>query len=607
MRNSRWSSSSLSSSRGRARPDRRGRVFQKSCIFQLLVMLIGSALLTSLWLMVRLEAIYDAHVAVRTDFEWADGQRSGRQPGRIASSSSSNGVWVYADERQLPQPVVQLLIEAKPSSNVVEYGPSPKSASNRNDIPNKRHSTKQYPGKESHFDEPVFMPSSSLLLPSLPLSLEYLGVMIDAGRHYFPLPWLYEQLKHIHNLGYNYIHFRLTDDQNFILDLEIPNDGNSKSSNNQATRTSLAFVARQEQELTHLLKYTTHRVNINKGSISEEEGSSRRLRYQAQELSKFVRYAKSTYNITVVPEINVPGHAGSWGANTAFPDLVVSCPQFACSKGYGVPLNLTHPALPRILKNVLAQVIDIFDHPPFLHLGGDELHMSRPCLEEAGIKNTSLWLMKGVERFEEDILKPIVEDLGYAPHQIIRWETKNQQQTPEAQPFRFGGITHYWESTPSPRNGKNSGIAPPYMVSTGLYLDVLGKNKGMYGYGEYQATQQLLSGLRSNPPLAIVAGTFELGTEFWDDRNVLGRLLAIRMGVAATTSTGMPGTQNDFKTQYTTKCKSIFSDSEFDSMCQSAGWPRLDDRSYQTKWKRVWKEWKNGVCEYVDFGTSGVC
>lgn len=56
----------------------------------------------------------------------------------------------------------------------------------------------------------------------------------------------------------------------------------------------------------------------------EQRNSNREtVYYQPEELLEFVRFAKNTYNITVIPEINVPGHVGSWGANAVFSDLVV--------------------------------------------------------------------------------------------------------------------------------------------------------------------------------------------------------------------------------------------------------------------------------------------
>jgi hypothetical protein len=51
-----------------------------------------------------------------------------------------------------------------------------------------------------------------------------------------------------------------------------------------------------------------------------------------------------------------------------------------------------------------------------------------------------------------------------------------------------------------------------------------------------------------------------------------------------------------FRRQYIAKCNSIF---HYESMCQKAGWPLLDDRSYRNKWSWVWKQWKDGLCRYV--------
>ena len=43
--------------------------------------------------------------------------------------------------------------------------------------------------------------------------VEYLGILIDAGRHYFPIDWLKQLIVYLHRLRFNMIHLRLTDDQ----------------------------------------------------------------------------------------------------------------------------------------------------------------------------------------------------------------------------------------------------------------------------------------------------------------------------------------------------------------------------------------------------------
>jgi hypothetical protein len=61
------------------------------------------------------------------------------------------------------------------------------------------------------------------------------------------------------------------------------------------------------------------------------------------------------------------GHGGGWAG---IPGLIVQCPEFICEKGYGVPINVTHPKFRGVLTDVLREIVDIFDDPPYLHLGG---------------------------------------------------------------------------------------------------------------------------------------------------------------------------------------------------------------------------------------------
>ncbi len=512
----------------------RRRKFRLVRLYQFLVILTLSAMLASLWFISRLEI-----------------------------SENEESIQILLNQHQHRKHGIQREIKEKPRSPYFS----------------KRQ--RYVDGKKEHSSRKN--ESSSMMLNSLPPSLNYLGVMIDAGRHYFPPKWLFQQLQHIHDMGYNYIHFRLTDDQNFVLNFTLPRDCFGGRSSNNSTMPSMGFVARHNQE--QRIHFDPH----------NSENESRRVVYQPEELSKFVKFAKNHYNITVIPEVNLPGHAGAWGANDCLQDIVVSCPTFACSKGYGIPLNVTHPKLPSLVKLVLENVVTIFDHPPFLHLGGDELHMSIPCLEEAGVEDPLFWLQRSVSEFEERVLEPIAKSLGYGPNQILRWENQHHKR-------KFSGITHYWETEPSD-NSQNS--FAPFVISTGLYLDVLHKDR-MYGYGDFEKAKTLMTEFEDNPPLALVVGTFELGTEFWEDRNVLGRLLAIRMGVDAAFSNQKtsptvpkPSMQQEFKLfkkDYAIKCNATFSKHESFS-CEDAGWPRVEDRFFQAKWKGVWKEWRKGVCE----------
>jgi hypothetical protein len=54
-------------------------------------------------------------------------------------------------------------------------------------------------------------------------------------------------------------------------------------------------------------------------------------------------------------------------------------------------------------------------------------------------------------------------------------------------------------------------------------------------------------------PIAIIAGTFELGVDYWLDRNVIGRLLAVAIG----SSNENYNLEDDFVKRYLALCMSL--------------------------------------------------
>jgi hypothetical protein len=151
-------------------------------------------------------------------------------------------------------------------------------------------------------------------------------------------------------------------------------------------------------------------------------------------------------------------------------------------------------------------MVDVFDRPPFLHLGGDEIWMSKRCLSEVEIDLGSEWYDKVVD-FEKMLTKIVTNDLGYETSQIVRLEHLQGSRH-----YRTGG-TQYWETFPLDNYGDLV-----WFASTGLYMDQLRWNAN--GLGDYEAAWALLETPRR--PSAIIVGTFESSTEYWIDRNVRG-------------------------------------------------------------------------------------
>lgn len=100
------------------------------------------------------------------------------------------------------------------------------------------------------------------------------------------------------------------------------------------------------------------------------QGEEQQGRYTQDEIREVVRYA-SLRNITVVPEIDMPGHAEA---------ALASYPKLGC---FGLPVEVPQHGFTQnifcagkeevlcFLKNVLDEVCELFPSP-YIHLGGDE-------------------------------------------------------------------------------------------------------------------------------------------------------------------------------------------------------------------------------------------
>ena len=407
----------------------------------------------------------------------------------------------------------------------------------------------------SGYTDPLIEPSKNttkVYLPFIP-SIQHLGVLLDAGRSYFPIPWLYRLVDLLEQMNFNLLHFRLTDDQAFNIRLD--------------SHPELANAAWNAPTNTTV--------------------------YTPDELRKLVQYA-SLRGIIIMPEINVPGHAGGWAGQT--PGLVVPCAPFVCQTGYGLPLNISHTGIYEMIHDIIKEVMTIFSSSPFLHLGGDEVEMAQPCFDD--VKQE----MMDYNIFEEKLAE-ILETLQIPQSRVVRWEMTGQADVKA----RVGQIPQYWFSTnymgepnhvesedgaqaidPLKRqldNNPNLTRVAPLFVSQGLYFDT---NAQESGYAVYENTKRLVN-VPLYEPVAVIAGTFELDPVFWLDRNVVGRLLAVAMGASNLTF----GTDN-FTSYYFYYCRLLDLP---EKLCREYGIPILGESDYKQAWIHVTSGWKQNLCQ----------
>lgn len=92
--------------------------------------------------------------------------------------------------------------------------------------------------------------------------------------------------------------------------------------------------------------------------------------YTQEEVKEVIAYAEAQY-ITIVPEIELPGHAQA--ALAAYPELGCTPGPFEVLQKWGVSDNVFCPKEETFdfLENVLTEVIDLFPGQ-YIHIGGDE-------------------------------------------------------------------------------------------------------------------------------------------------------------------------------------------------------------------------------------------
>ncbi|NJO13596.1 MAG: family 20 glycosylhydrolase [Gammaproteobacteria bacterium] len=130
--------------------------------------------------------------------------------------------------------------------------------------------------------------------------------------------------------------------------------------------------------------------------------------YTQEEVREIVRYAAERF-ITVVPEIEMPGHAQA--AIAAYPALGVDAAPPSVSADWGVHTQLfnVEEFTFTFLENVLGEVLELFPGP-YIHVGGDEAVKDRweasarvqSRMRELGVSSPSelqSYFIRRIERF----------------------------------------------------------------------------------------------------------------------------------------------------------------------------------------------------------------
>jgi hexosaminidase len=176
----------------------------------------------------------------------------------------------------------------------------------------------------------------------------YRGMHLDVSRHMFPMPVLKKWVDVLAFYKINTLHWHLTDDQGWRIEIK------------KYPRLQTVAAYRSETLIGHK-KELPHRF----------DGQRYGGYYTQAEARELVRYAAARH-ITVIPEIEMPGHA--LAALAAYPALGCTGGPYQTATFWGVFDDVFcagNEETFEFLENVLDEVAAIFPSR-YLHIGGDE-------------------------------------------------------------------------------------------------------------------------------------------------------------------------------------------------------------------------------------------
>jgi hexosaminidase len=217
------------------------------------------------------------------------------------------------------------------------------------------------------------------------------GLMLDCSRTFLPVSYLRSTIDHMALYKLNKLHLHLTDDQGWRLEIK------------------------KYPELTTVGAHYAERYGGGGGF------------YTQQEMRDLIAYA-SKRNITIVPEIEMPGH--STEVLATYPDLACDLPEprkFTVHPFWGERVELTQPLCAgndkvyAMYQDILGEVMDLFPST-FIHVGGDEVPKDawKKCPRcQARIKSEGL---KDEEDLQGYFMRRMEKVIAARGRRLIGWD-----------------------------------------------------------------------------------------------------------------------------------------------------------------------------------------
>lgn len=225
----------------------------------------------------------------------------------------------------------------------------------------------------------------------------YRGLMLDAGRHFFPVSYIKKFIDVMAQYKFNRFHWHLTEDQGWHIEIQ------------QYPRLQEVASTRKETVIGHAGRSKTY------------DGKPHGGYYTQEAIKDIVKYAADRH-ITIIPEIEMPGH--SEAVLAAYPNLGCTGGPYQVATTWGVHKEVYcagNDSVYAFLENVLTEVMELFPSK-YIHIGGDECPKDRwkTCPKcQARIKALGL---KDEHALQSYFINRMEKFLNSKGRQIIGWD-----------------------------------------------------------------------------------------------------------------------------------------------------------------------------------------
>ncbi|QNK62794.1 beta-N-acetylhexosaminidase [Pedobacter sp. PAMC26386] len=255
------------------------------------------------------------------------------------------------------------------------------------------------------------------------------ALMLDEGRHFKGEKVVKQLLDDMASLKMNVFHWHLTDDQGWRIEIkkypELTKIGSKRKDSQLAWRSE-------------------------KRSGKPHEGF-----YTQEQIKEIVQYATDRH-ITVVPEIEMPGHATA--AIAAYPWLGTTGEKVDVPVTFGKfkdTYNVADPKVYTFLEDVLTEVMALFPSK-VIHIGGDEVLYDQwkaspqiqALMVKEGLKtpaDVQIWFTNKISKFIASKGRRMMgwnEIMGGKVHEFM-----DEKETTAKEKLDQGTIVHFWKGT----------------------------------------------------------------------------------------------------------------------------------------------------------------